>query len=293
MNEERLQELLSVYRHRGAMPELPRRRSVKPWLIAAAAILAIGVILFEMRPLMGWRVTEVAGSARVPWLLRPGVVVTTGSASRVRLQSEEIGTVDIAEKTSLRVIGRHRLALVSGTIHAWTTSPPGLFVVDTPRARAIDLGCEYVLSVGADGGGLLRVLTGWVSLDAYGESLVPQGARAAISSDGRLSAPIFEDAPLAFQQAVERYSFGSSGDLSTVLTLARQRDALTLINLFRVATTEERFRIYDRLNDLVPAPPQVPRDALHNWTIMTVDPWWPDVLKASGVTSIKKKKRAP
>src|SRR5438046_2759441 len=109
MNEERLQELLSVYRHRRAMPELPRRTSAQRWMIAAAAVAAVAIILFEIHPLMGWRVTEVTGTARVPWLVRPGVVFTTGSASRVRLQSEEIGTVDIAEKTSLRVIGRHRL----------------------------------------------------------------------------------------------------------------------------------------------------------------------------------------
>lgn len=286
MNEERLRELLSVYRHRGVMPPLPRRAPAYRWLAAAAVVIAaVGIVLFQSRPLSGWRVTEVTGSARVPWLLRPGVLLMTGSASRMRLQSLEIGTVEIAEKTSLRLVGRHRLALVSGTIHAKTTSPPGLFVVDTPRARAIDLGCEYVLSVSPDGTGLLRVLSGWVSLDNVAESLVPQGAKAIIAADGRISPPVFEDASLAFQEAVLR------GDVKTALPLARKRDALTLINLFRIATEEERFRIYDRLNELVPAPATVPRDALRSWTIMTVDPWWPGVLKASGVSAIKKKKR--
>jgi hypothetical protein len=100
---------------------------------------------------------------------------------------------------------------------------------------------------------------------------------ATISSDGRLSPPIFEDAPPAFQDAIR------SGDLKTALPLARRRDALTLINLFRFATPDERLMVYDRLNALVPAPPGVTPDS--------VEPWWPDVLKASGVNAIKKKKR--
>jgi len=49
--------------------------------------------------------------------------------------------------------------------------------------------------------------------------------------------------------------------------------------------------VYDRLNQLVPAPPSVTRDAIRNWEFLTVDPWWSDVLKASGVNAIKKKKR--
>ena len=60
---------------------------------------------------------------------------------------------------------------------------------------------------------------------------------------------------------------------------------------FRFATTEERLMVYDRLNQLVPAPPSVTRDAIRNWEFLTVDPWWTDVLKASGVNAIKKKKR--
>src|SRR5207244_10105055 len=91
------------------------------------------------------------------------------------------------------------------------------------------------------------------------------------------------DASPAFQEAILR------GDLKTALPLARRRDALTLINLFRFATTEERLMVYDRLNQLVPAPPSVTRDAIRNWEFLTVELWWSDVLKASDVTAIKTK----
>ena len=267
MNEEQLQELLSVYRHKQAMPAL---RSSHWWLVPLAAAMLIAIVAV-------W-----ASSWRAGWrVLRAGDTIS--SATRIRRTG--IGYVDIAAGTVLRVEGRNRLTLEHGTIHAKTISPPGIFIVDTPRARAIDLGCEYVLSISPDGGGVLRVTTGWVSLNSWGQSLVPQGAKAVIAADGWLSPPLFEDASPAFQAAIERR------DLNAALPLARRRDALTLINLFRFANTDERLRIYDRLNELVPAPASVPREAMLHWTMTTLDPWWALALKASGVSAIKKNKK--
>jgi len=37
-----------------------------------------------------------------------------------------------------------------------------VFVVDTPSASAIDLGCAYTLHVNEDGSGTLRTTLGWV-----------------------------------------------------------------------------------------------------------------------------------
>jgi len=265
VNEEELQELLSVYRHQQRMPAL---RRTQWWILPIAAALLIAIVgIWATSWRAGWRV------------LRAGDTIS--SATRIRRTG--IGYVDIAAGTVVRVEGRSRLALERGTIHAKTISQPGIFIVDTPHARAVDLGCEYTLSISPAGGGVLRVLAGWVGLNSWGQSLVPQGAKAVIAEDGHLSPPLFEDASSVFQAAILR------GDLNTALPLARRRDALTLINLFRFATTEERLHIYDRLNQLVPAPSSIPRDAMLHWTMRTLDSWWPLALKASGVNAIKKK----
>jgi hypothetical protein len=283
MNEQRLETLLSVYRYRGAMPDFRsvvpiRRRSTWPWFAAAAAALLIVIAAISLRPRPNeWRVTN-----GIPRSLRVGDVINRP----VRLRSREVGVIDVAGQTTLRLIGKNRFELTVGTIHAKTTSPPGVFVVNTPRAEAVDLGCEYTLTILPNGSGVLRVASGWVELQKdWNESLVPQGAMATISSDGSLSPPIFEDASPAFKEAVRR------GDLETALALARRRDALTLINLFRFADEEARAKIYDRLNALVPAPPGITREAVRYGSFRTVQDWWPDVLKASGVNALKKKKR--
>ena len=201
--------------------------------------------------------------------------------------------MDVAPNTTIALAGRTRLDLRVGTIHARTVAPPGLFIVDVPNGKAIDLGCEYTLSVTTAGNAFLQVTSGWVALEPdFLQSIVPEGASAELISAGRVTPPLFDDAVPQFKADVRAYALLGDGDaLGRLLPLARNRDALTLLNLFRNATTGDRLLLWDRLNQLVPAPASVPRDAMKTWTITTTEPWWPPVLKASGVQPLKKKGR--
>jgi len=250
MNEEQLQELLGVYRHRQSIPALPRRSHATLWSLAAAAVLiiAIGAVWINSWH-QGWRV------------LWSGETITRAA----RIERRGIGSVDVAADSLLRLEGGNRLSLERGTIHAKTIAPPGIFIVDTPRARAIDLGCEYTLTVAPNGGGLLRVTAGWVALDNRSRTLVPGGASATIDSNGHVGPPVFDDASPQFKTAIAR------DDIRSALPLARRRDAITLLHLFKTAAPEQRQMIYERLNALVPAPP----GARRGW----IEPWWPEAGK--------------
>jgi ferric-dicitrate binding protein FerR (iron transport regulator) len=284
-DEERFETLLA--RYRGATP-MPDFRAVQqerherrrwPYAVAAAIVIAIGIGLVVARPRT----------------LRDGEIVQTNRV-RVRVNVPSIGTVDVLPHTTLQLVQSSRdhylLDLREGSIHAKTKSPPGVFVVNTPRATATDLGCEYTLTVDPSGVGTLHVTAGWVGL-RYGfmQSLVPANAHAEMDAAGNLSAPVFDDAP--FSAAAKRYALTrDDGSLDTILREARRKDAFTLLNLFpRAANGEQRARIFDRLNTLVPAPPGITREAVRDrWSSGTGDAWWPPVLKASGVSAIKKKR---
>jgi hypothetical protein len=296
---QRLEGLLGRYRTAAATPDFARvvvmrRPSRWPFAIAAAVMLCaiVGIIRLAM-PRNGWRATESSGAASVPHsILRAGDVVTTGDGS-VRLESRAVGVVEIGAHTTLRLVesrrARQRLALTAGTIHAKTTSMPGVFVIDTPRARAIDLGCEYTLTIANSAGGELRVIGGWVDLThGYEQSLVPAGASAMIGGDGELTVPIFDDAAPAFRRAVRNFAAGH--DLATIVAQSRKRDALTLLNLFRLATPDERVVLFDRLNQLVPAPPSIVRNDVRYWQPSVTELWWRPILRATGLQNLKKKK---
>lgn len=275
-DEERFETLLARYRGATPMPDFravrQEPRAPRRWHYAVAAVIVIAIGIGVLAP-----------RSRT---LRDGEIVqTTRFATRIKAPS--IGTIDVAPHTTLQLVqstpGRYLLDLHEGSIHAKTTSPPGVFIVDTPKASAIDLGCEYTLSVAPSGVGALHVTAGWVDL-RYGfmQSLVPANAHAEIDADGNLTAPVFDDAP-----------FQSSDSIETILRTARKKDAFTLLNLFpRAASADQRVRIYDRLNALVPAPPGITREAVRDrWSTGTTDAWWPPSMKASGVSAIKKKRR--
>ena len=274
----RLEELLGAFR---SVAEAPHFHHARPWPLFAlplAAMILLGIALpaFLAYRASGWS----AGGISV---YRAGD--TIHARAPLRIEREAIGVVDVGAGTTLRIVDKRRLALDVGTIHARTTSPPGLFIVDTPQAQAMDLGCEYVLDVAKDGSGTLRVIEGWVNLTrGWRQSLVPRGASATFNAEGTLTPPVFDDAPAEFRDAVRR------NDVAHAVALARPRDALTLLNLFRWSTTEEeRLLVYDRLAQFVPPPPSIERESVRWWMPGTTEAWWQPVFAASGLQAIKKK----
>jgi hypothetical protein len=141
-----------------------------------------------------------------------------------------------------------------------------LFVVDTPAATAVDLGCAYTMDVADDGSGVLRVSLGWVNLEWGGrESLVPRKATCQTRLGVGPGTPMFDDAPAALRQAVDELDFGAGGfaAMKIVLQTARDRDSLTLWHLMmRENEDRMRSRMIDRLIAIEPLPAGVTREDL-------------------------------
>ncbi len=196
---ERLERLLG--RLQSATPEpdwlherAPRMHVGAPLLaLAAALILACGAALWmARRPVEpAWSVTRVDGTPVIgarrltgAGQLAVGELLTTDDRSRASVAVADVGRLDIAPDTQIRLVGtrggRHRVALDRGTVHATIWAPPGEVVVDTPASTAVDLGCAYTLSVAPDGAGVIEVEVGWVGFEFNGrEAFIPAGARCA------------------------------------------------------------------------------------------------------------------
>ena len=67
----------------------------------------------------------------------------------------------IGPDSQLRAATNRQVVLERGLLQAYIWAPPREFVVDTPSARATDLGCQYTINVNASGDGLLSVSLGW------------------------------------------------------------------------------------------------------------------------------------
>ncbi len=268
---ERLERVLGTLRHRGDFRESRSRRRVWiPVAVAAAVLLVIaGRLVTPRRP----SVWMIAGKP-----LYTGEVVHT--TVDVTLHAEDVGRVDVAPGSELRVLesagARERLSLVRGGIHALIWAPPRRFVVDTPSSRAIDLGCEYRLSIDREGNGLLEVETGWVAFQFDGrESFIPAGAACTTSRRRGPGTPYFLDASEALRQSLAAFDArGDTAALRHVLAQARARDGLTLWHLLARAPTAERAAVFDRFAGLVKLPAEANRAAVLRGDRRALDACW-------------------
>jgi hypothetical protein len=297
----RLEATLATLRGRRKAPELLPRPAVSPgsWralAAAAAVLLALMAVVSRVRPpaaaAVGWDLTWLEGAswsqARVVRETRLGVGqwIETGEG-RARLAVGEIGEVQLEPATRVGLVDAgdrsHRLSLARGVMHAMIWAPPGRFLVDTPSAVAVDLGCRYTLGVAGDGSGFLRVEAGWVGFESRGlQSLVPAGAACLTRRGVGPGTPYYETAPDALRQALAAIDFGADpggrrAALDTALAAARDRDALSLWHLLTRLDGADRGRVFDRLAALVPPPAGVTREGVLHGDRAMRDAWWDEL----------------
>ena len=310
---QKLESLLGKFRHDRPAPVFPeivpdRRWTFFPWrlrlfpaLATAVTAVVIAVVSFQhyaRQPLpvtvAGWDVSLVAGAPRIganaisgkeTSRLAIGQVLETDPQSRANLRAEDIGQIEMEPSTRLRLLtmgaALKRIALDRGIIHAYIWAPAGQFVVDTPSAVTVDLGCAYTLQVDDSGAGLVRTSLGWVGFKLNGhESFIPAGAACATRPKVGPGTPYFEDASSKFRSALAKFDFEDStpgqraGDLAVVLGEARTRDALTLWHLLMRTGEEQRVLVYDRLRELAPPPAGVTREGILRLDQPMLDLWW-------------------
>jgi hypothetical protein len=301
----RLEELLRPLAHDGR-PLLqehlqpgaaPRRRRpwggpFATWAAAAGVALAVSAAWRADRQAgKTWEVARLAGgpergSSRVVTRARLGVGqwIETGDASRVRIRVGLIGDVVLEPRTKVQLVDAgfvsHRLSLSRGILHARIWAPPGRFLVDTPSATAVDLGCKYTLAVDGSGAGLLSVESGAVGFVFQGrESFVPADASCRTRPRLGPGTPHFDDASAAFKAALEVLDFGEDpgarpAAFGTVLSEARPEDTLSLWHLLTRGGENERPLVYARMAELIPPPAGVSREAVLSGDRKSLDLWW-------------------
>jgi len=173
--------------------------------------------------------------------------------------------------------GAQRLALERGTIQARIIAKPRVFIVETPSATAIDLGCAYALSVDSTGRGILHVTSGWVEFSSHGRStVVPRDASAETRPGVGPGTAYAADAPADLRAALDAFDFGGGGDdaVRRALAAARAADALSLLNLLPRVTGLLRDEVYHRLAALAPPPSRVTRDGVLRLDQTMLNRWW-------------------
>ncbi len=314
---QHIETLLGQFRHSGVPLELPQQLNPQPakirasfrdrfWFPRMAAALLVGLSLAASALLVvsptrraesrtGWEVEGLQGEIRLGTrslltnqtnvTMNVGQVLETSSVSRASVSEKSFGQIDVEPNSRIRLEqsgnNHARIQLDRGTIHAAIWAPPGQFVVDTPFAVAVDLGCAYTLQVSPDGAGSIRTTLGWVGFHLNGvESFIPAGAICSIRPYVGPGTPYFEDAAVSFRSAVLDFDSAADSGLGKataadqILAQARAKDGLTLWHLLSRTSGPERERVYARFAELVPPPVGVTREGILRLDQAMLDLWW-------------------
>lgn len=236
-----------------------------------------------------WQVDTLAGNPQIgsgtdPGKLAVGSYLVTDGSSRARVEVADIGTVDVAPNSRIKLVGtnkkQHRLSLERGSLHARIAAPPRLFIVDTPSAMAVDLGCEYTLEVDKAGNNKLHVTSGFVALERGGrESIVPAGAMCLTRKGKGLGTPFSAEATDAFRAALERFDFSGGGSVAVDAILASRNsyDIISLWHLLSRVSPTDRGKVYDALLAYVGPPEGVTREGVLKLDKKMLETWREEV----------------
>jgi hypothetical protein len=236
-----------------------------------------------------WNVETLAGAPKIgnsfeSGKLAVGQFLETDANSRARLQVANIGQVEIEPNSRVQLVKtastEHRLSLKKGILQAKILAPPRLFIVDTPSAVAIDLGCEYTLEVDKDGNSKLHVTSGYVALERDGrEAIVPAGSICFTRRGKGLGTPFSEDASETFQKALVSFDFenGGSNALLTIFKEANYYDTLSLWHLLPRTRGTDREKVFDALSKYVKPPAGTTREGILRLDKKMLDQWWTEI----------------
>jgi hypothetical protein len=234
-----------------------RGRRPWPWLLAAAALLASGLLWAFLPP------------AAAP--LQPSAAACTYVADEqpLTIPLGELAVITLRPGSVLDFVHWHSdqalFALRRGGLEAKVVPPPvvapGFFQVDTPLGRVIDQGCRYTLDLD-DAGARIVVTEGAVTF-TFGERrvFVPDGAELRVDGGGpRL--PCFADADAELRAGLQAFEVPSGKIVEDRLTrvqrlvdlVQRPRDSLVLWHLLRDPEPECRAVAEERLIELVGTP---------------------------------------
>ncbi|HUF03426.1 MAG TPA: FecR domain-containing protein [Aridibacter sp.] len=219
-----------------------------------------------------WKIEETRGDPSITGggdTIAAGEVLETDSRSSARIAVGDIGRVDVAPNSRVKIINtgenEKRMALERGRLMAEIVAPPRLFIVDTPSAKAVDLGCAYTLDVDEEGNSRLHVTSGYVALENEGlESYVPAGAFCESRKGKRLGTPFFGNASELLKRSLANFDFsnGGAGAVDTIIRESRKRDTLTLWHLLEKVPEAKRAEIVAKIVEYLELPEGVTVDGL-------------------------------
>ncbi len=226
-------------------------------------LVLIVAYMFITAPSGGWEVISLTGQPKLDnkvmsksddWSAEG--IIQNDENSLVTFSIPKIGRVFIDASTSASRTINDQIKLEKGQIKKFEGDATDVLTVITPLAKFTELykGSAFKLSVGDDDISKLIVESGWVIVTVKEfDSYVPKNFSCLVMR-GKYAIPYPIDATPQLISLLENFSGVKDPTIGTILSLTTKKESLSLWHLIQLVSSENRFLVFDKLNELVPAP---------------------------------------
>lgn len=245
-------------------------------IIAAVGLAVVIAAIFIIKGIFaekGWEILQFSGSPQIDGknLTRsdtfdPLATLTTNDKSSVTLSIPEVGRLLI---DSSSVVKRQEkgvaIDLEQGQLRKFEDNASDFITVKIPLATIQELykGSAFRLKIlDTRGSTKINVESGWIVVEVKEfKSYVPKNFDCLVSK-GRYALPYSSDSSPELKSLFESFSGVNDPSIGTILSMATRKDAITLWHLLQLVSNENRFIVFDKLNELVPVPNSVTKEGI-------------------------------
>ncbi len=239
------------------------------------AIIAIIIIYFAITSIFsssGWEIMQFSGQPQINnekvtqgSTLPPSAVITTDNKSSLTLLIPDVGRVLIDTSSTVKRMEKgFELDVENGQIKKYEGNASDFLTVQIPLARVKEFykGSAFRLKVMDRGTTEINVESGWITVEVKEFlSYIPKNYRCVVSR-GRYVIPFSSDTSPELQDLLEGFSGVNDPSIGTILSMASRRESIALWHLLQLVSNENRFLVYDKLNQFIPAPNGVTKEGI-------------------------------
>lgn len=238
--------------------------------VAALILIYFGYQLLFTKS--GWEIMQFSGQPMINNEIikegdtfKPNDVITTNENSSVALVIPQIGRFLIDNSSTVkRLESGFEISVEKGQIKKYEDNASDFLIVHTPLAKIKELykGSAFRLKIGERDQTNVNVESGWIIVEVKEfESYIPKNHSCLISK-GKYVIPYPTTSSPELISLLEGFSGINDPSIGTILSLSTPKEALSLWHLLQLVSNENRFILFDRLNELIPIPGGVTKEGI-------------------------------
>jgi len=235
-------------------------------------IVVIAAYIFITSPGSGWEVISSSGQPKIDnSIVNKGDTfasesnVETDAGSSLTVAIPEMGRLLVDNSSAVsRTKNKNEITLERGQIRKFEGDASDILTVLTPLAKFTELykGGAFRLHVDDNGSCKLIVESGWVIVNIKEfDSYVPKNFGCLITR-GKYAIPYPSDSSPQLISLLENFTGVNDVSVGTILSLITKEESLSLWHILQLVSNENRFIVFDRLNEFVSAPSGVTKQGI-------------------------------